>query len=194
MNTDELINNIKNGDEESFKVLLKHHHSMIYKIIYNLDLETGDYLIDVDSLYQEGSIALYSAVFSYEKDKAMSFSSYAYMVVRSRLHTYIRDTYRKRINDCLSIDNHDAYNYEFFATNGRVSDYPLQYHREREFADYLYRFVGNLSKEDQEIFKLRSEDYSYKEIASRLNIKTKKIDNRLRVLRKRLKEYLDEEE
>lgn len=193
MNTDELINSIKTGDEESFEILLSNHHSMIYKIIYTLDLNIGDFLIDIDSLYQEGSIALYKAVFSYESDKAMSFSSYAYMVIRARLHTYIRDYYKNYGNNYLSLDDPNGINYELFSKDEYVSDNPIKYHREQEFEKYLYDFVKTLSTEDQQLFKLRSENLSYKQISERLNIKTKKIDNRLRVLRKRLKEYIDKE-
>lgn len=194
MNTDELIDNIKNGDEKSFEILLDNHHNMIYKIIYTLDLQKGDYLVDDESLYQEGCIALYKAVFSYEKDKEMSFSSYAYMVIRARLHTYLRDIGRQYSKGCFSLDNPDSINYEIIARNSYVSENPISYHREKEFEELLYQFMNDLSDEDQEIFKLRSEDYSYKEISERLNIKTKRIDNRLRVLRKRLKEYIKTEE
>lgn len=193
MNTDELINNIKNGDEESFELLLDSHRSMIYKIIYTIDLQIGDYLMDTDSLFQEGSIALYKAVFSYEGDKAMSFSSYAYMVIRARLHTYVRDHYRSYGKDYLSLDDPDGINYELFNRDEYVCDNPINYHREQEFEKYLYNFVNTLPKEDQELFKLRSENLSYKQISERLNIKTKRIDNRLRVLRRRLKDYLNKE-
>lgn len=194
MDVNTLIDNIRNGDEESFEILLDEYHNMIYKIIGSFDLQKGDYLIDSESLYQEGCIALYKAVNSYEKDKEMSFSSYAYMLIRARLHTYVRDVSRQFNNSYYSIDNTENINYEIIARNNYIHESPISYHREKEFEEYLNKFINKLSDEDKEIFRLRVEDYSYKEISERLNIKTKRIDNRLRTLRKKLKEYLGNEE
>lgn len=193
METDELIKNIKNGDEKSFELLLNSHHNMIYKIIYALDLDRGDFLADVDSLYQEGSLALYKAVFTYKKENEMSFTSYAYMVVRARLHTYLRDTYHNTCNDCFSIDNPENIDFDIVNKHYLVSDDPIDYHREKEFEEHLHKFVSKLTNEDQQIFNMRSQDYTYKQIAERLHIKTKRIDNRLRVLRRRLKKYIESE-
>lgn len=194
MEVSQLINQIKNGDEKAFETLLDNHHNMIYKIIYSLDLEKGDYLADVESLYQEGCIALYNAVYDYIPTSNMSFSSYAYMVIRGKLHTYIRDTYKNYERDLLSIDNEESGSYKLSCLKEYVSQNPVAYHREKEFEKHLNSFISKLSKQDQEIFRLRSQEYSYKQISELLNIKTKRIDNRLRVLREKLKRHLNDED
>ena len=57
----------------------------------------------------------------------------------------------------------------------------------------LNRFMKELSSEDKQILELRGDELSYKEIADLLHISTKKIDNRLRILRKRMGQYLKDE-
>lgn len=194
MENNNLLLSIKNGDDKAFETLLNQHHNMIYKIIYGLNLEKGDYKLDEDSLFQEGSIALYKAVFSFEENNNMAFTSYAYMVIRARIRTYIRDNYRYLEKEAYSIDNIENLEYLSVNKSTLVSENPVEYHREKQFESHLNEFVSKLNNEDQEIFRLRSEDYTYKQIAERLNIKAKKVDNRLRVLRERLKRHLKENE
>lgn len=179
-----LLAAIKNGDEDAFRTLLKIHHRMIYKIIYSFNLDNGDYSIDPDDLYQEGSIALYDAVFSYEDNRNTRFSSYAYMKIRYHIAGAIRQ-YRKRYSDRFSdysLDLHD----DHLSLTG-IADNALIYHRESSFKEEFDHFVSSLSETDKQIILMRADSYSYKEIASAMNIKTKRVDNRLRQLRKRMK-------
>lgn len=190
---EEQINKIRAGDKEVFNEILEKHKKMIYKIIYNQKIDVGDYQLDVESLFQEGCLSLYSAIFSYEKDKGMSFTSYAYMVVRSHITTYIRDS--KFLNEELcSIDNTKGVDYHFAINNLCVNDNPIQYHREKEFEKTLNAFLNNLNDKDKTIFEMRGNDCSYKQISERLKVNTKYVDNRLRILRNRLRKYLEENE
>lgn len=188
----ELIKRIKNGDEKSFEILLENHKRMIYKIIYTANINYGDYQIDIESLYQEGCITLYKSVFSFEEEKGMMFTSYAYMTIRARINTYIRDS--KCLGDeVYSIDNFENQDYHLSMTSMCVSENPVEYHRELEFQKSLDKFISNLDEEDQLIFKMRADNISYKEISERLKINHKHIDNRLSALRKRLRRYLNGE-
>lgn len=189
----EIINKIRNGDDDAFESLLHDHERMIYKIINSQTLTRGDYLIDDDSLFQEGSIALYNAALSYDESKGMSFSSYAYMVIRSRIVTVIRNIRRKN-NDCYSIDVIKNVDYSTDFSNTTVCDNPpAAYHREIEIKENLKKFLAELPREDKIIFSLRSDDVSYKEIAKLLNMNTKRIDNRIRMLKRRLRKLYEED-
>ena len=57
----------------------------------------------------------------------------------------------------------------------------------------LNRLMKELSSEDKQILELRGDELTNKEIADLLHISTKKIDNRLRILRKRMGQYLKDE-
>jgi len=81
----DIILKIKNGDSSLFNDLLENHKKMIYKIINIYKLEVGDFYIDSNDLFQEASIALYKAIFSFEEDKNVMFSTYAYLAIRNRL-------------------------------------------------------------------------------------------------------------
>ena len=189
----ELINRVKNGDEKAFEEILKDQKKMIYKLIYTQNLDSGDFVVDADSLFQEGSLALYNCIFSYEAEKGMSFTSYAYMVVRARISTCIRKNKRK-MEDCSSIDNFENLDYHLALSTMNVNDNPVQYHYEQVFEKRLNTFVSHLKEEDQIILQMRIDNMSYKDISKRLKINTKRVDNRLNILKKRLKAYLDSRE
>lgn len=184
---DEYIKKVKQGDDLAFNYILENHSRIIYKVINNHNLEVGDYKHDAENLYQEGCIALYNCIFTYEANKGMSFTSYAYMVIRSRINTVIRDNTRKYENEHYSIDNYPNVDYHLSMTNLCVSENPITYHKEKEFKNQLHNFINKLSIEDKQIVEMRSDNYSYKDIAKRLCINTKRVDNRLRMLRKKLK-------
>ncbi len=190
-NCEEIIERIKNGEKELYSVVLENHKKMIYKIISTKSLNKGDFMIDAESLYQEGCIALYNAIFTYEKDRGMSFSSYAYMVIRGKISTYIRDHGKLYDEEYYSIDSHENIDYYVSMASMCVSEDPVAYHREQEFEEKLNKFVNSLSQEDRQIFEGRREELSYKQIAERLKISSKRVDNRLTVLRKKLRQYLN---
>lgn len=183
----EIIEKIRSGDEKAFEQLLEDHHRMIYSIINSYNLESGDYAIDKLDLYQEASLALYEAVFSFEEKRNVRFSSYAYMVMRGRILNVLRHYYRTYREENHSIDvseNPDCYG--AFA----VSDIPFRYHREQEFLKNYRRFMNGLSIEDRKIIELRNRKLSYKQISEKMNISTKRIDNRLASLRRSIKAFL----
>lgn len=190
----ELIERTKNGDEEAFNIILRDHRRIIFRLINSHNLERGDYKLDYDSIFQEGCLTLYKAVFTYEKDKGMSFTSYAYMVLRSKLNTIIRNELRKYEEEHYSIDNYQNVDYHISMSNMCIAENPVSYHNELELEKKLDEFISKLSIEDQQIIEMRSDNISYKQISERLNINTKRVDNRLRVLRKKLKKHLEEDE
>ena len=184
----QLIHRIKTGDDSAFGLLLKQYHRMIYRIIYSFSLENGDYAVDKDDLYQEASLALYNAARSYEEDRKVLFSSYAFMVIRNRLLNVLRVYYRTYEQEKYSIDVYERNDVKSFY----VSDNPIAYHREQELKENYACFVEKLPETDRKILLLKGEDHTYKEIARQLQISEKQIDNRLRALRKKFRTYLEE--
>ncbi len=186
----ELIKRIRNGDDEAFKALLENHKKMIYKLIYGLTLEAGDFAIDVEEVFQEASLVLYWAVFAFEEDKNVKFSSYAYLVLKNRIRNVFRSYYNIHKEETYSIDSREHQDYLLSLA---VKEDPARYHKEQEFRKRLDRFMKDLSSEDKQILELRGDELSYKEIADLLHISIKKINNRLSILRKRMGQYLKDE-
>lgn len=191
-NYEDIILEIKNGNKNLFDVILKENEKLIFKVISTQNLNRGDYVIDKEELYQEGCIALYKAVMTYEFNKGMSFSSYAYMTIRSRIITYIRNDYKTFGEGYSSIDAIENIDYKLNFASNYVSENPIEYHREIEFENRLREYISTLNGEDKQIIEFKENNLSYKQIAERLNIKIKRVDNRLNVLKKNFKKYIEE--
>ena len=178
---EEILAKIKEGDSEAFERLLSFHHLMIFKIINHLDRSIGDFEIAEDDLYQEASLALYEAAESFEPERGVKFSTYAYVHIKNNLLNFVKK-YRRRYRD-------DIYSFDASTRglNFQVSDSTTSAYDEGVLKDTLNRFLDDLSKEDRLILLMRGSNYSYKDIAEKLNMSTKKIDNKLRVLKQRLK-------
>ena len=180
-----LIRRIRNYDKEAFGELLEVFQRMIYKIIYSFNLDNGDFRVDENDLFQEACLALYDAVFTYEEDRNVQFLTYAYMVIRSRISTQLRCLSRSQGEDLVSLDNRLDHSLKF-----AVSEDPVQYHQDEILKEKYERFLITLNEEDRRILELRDEDLSYKQIAEELHISVKKVDNRLRNMKKRFKRFI----
>ena len=180
-NINTIIQRLKEGDKDAFEKLLSVHHNMIYKIINSIDRSLGDYIIDENDLYQEASLALYEAAESFEPDREVKFSTYAYVHIKNNLLNYVKKYRRRYRDDIYSFDVNPR------SMDFQVADSTRNSYNENQFREELEKFLGNLNEEDRMILLMRGSDYSYKEIAEKLNTSTKRVDNKLRVLKQCLK-------
>lgn len=180
----ELIEKAKNKDNDAYQELLKNYSNMIYYIINDFKLDYGDYKISKEDLYQEACIALYQACRGFKDNNKAKFSTFAYMVIKRRLiHCYKveKSNYNK---EPLSIDAFEYYDRNNLFSD-KVSDNSFYYQSSEEIKNRIIKPIKRLNEEDRKILLLRMENYSYAEIAEKLNITTKRIDNRLCRLKKR---------
>ncbi|MCR4633841.1 MAG: sigma-70 family RNA polymerase sigma factor [Erysipelotrichaceae bacterium] len=184
----ELIGKIRNGDDKAFSALVNQYRRMIYKIIYTYNLDSGDFRIDAEDLFQEGCLALYDSVFSYEEGRNVRFSTYAYLVIKGKIRDRLRTLSRSQGEGVYSLEKATDHDLRFC-----VCSEPLQYHREQVIKERIDRFFAGLKEEDRQILQMKKEDCSYKQISERLGINRKKVDNRIRYLKKRLKKQLQED-
>ena len=177
-----LIDEIKLGSQEAFESILLEFEPLISKVINSQLSEHGDYSIDKDDMRQVANIALFEACQKYSADKGMSFSSYVYLVIHSRIITYFKSCIKTYNYEYYSLDSEDRYLSNHIDV---VCDSAYSYHKEKQFEETLNDFVKSLPKLDQEIIKLKIEEIPYKEIGERLNISTKKVSNRLMRIKKK---------
>lgn len=157
---------------------------MIFSIINSFNMDSGDYAVDRDDLFQEGCLALYRAVNSYDEKYATKFSSYAYLLIRSRIINVLKKQQRTYDEERYSLDNYE--NPDHVAAFS-CADQALAYHRETIARNHLRRFYDALPEQDRQIIELRKKAYTYKQIAGELAIDAKKVDNRIAAIRRALK-------
>lgn len=169
--------------EEEQKIeldLISSYEGLVRRIVLDSIREFGAFTLDFDDLYQEGMIALLHAGTKYMDRGEAEFITYAYKAIKNRV---IRNAnLYKKIYEYESVsysENPRKYECLFADSEYQEIDY------EGELAD----FTKNLNKNDQMILMMYLQGRSYAEIATILNTKIKRIDNRLHLIKKKLYSY-----
>lgn len=170
----ELIYLAKEKDDLAYEILQKKYKPIILniarranKLYNNIGLEYNDYVI-------EGMAALDYAIYYFNEKYDNIFYTYATKLI----NYYVINKIRKSKQDkCLNnaIEWLDDINYTYKeSTNVEI----------QELLKYLY---SNLNPLEKEILNLKLKGFKYYDIAIKLNITKKKVDNTLIKIRKIIK-------
>lgn len=181
MNEAEIIQKVKGNDEQAFEELVSSYKNMMYSIINRYSLRYEYIKLPKDDLFQEACISLFEACRQYDPSKKTKFSTFAYRVIYCRLGKEILKIVKVIQNEVYMYDEAEYIDRMMLVRDSEFT-YSVQYARRNFFESVSY-----LSNEDQTILKMRLDNYSYKEIADKLNITPKRVDNRLNRLRRKWK-------
>ena len=171
-----LISYINSGKYEYLTQLINRYMPYIIKIS---DKYRGSG-IDVEDLIQEGTLALFFAVKSYDQTKS-SFSSFASICINRSIVSSLRSYYAAHhvpenlispLDDVVLFDDNSPEN---ILIEKEAFD---------SFADTIKK---NLSKLEYNVFYEFLSGSSYAEISDKLNITVKSVDNALKRIRIKLK-------
>ncbi len=176
LSDDTLVVYIRNGEYRYLEVLAERYKSMIFGIA----LEYVSDSFELDDLVQEGNIAFFSAVQSY-KQGLSSFRTFANLCVTRAILSHTRSSnVSKRIpsNLITSIDD----------TDFSVDESPENIIIEKEkYKNLTNRIKFTLSDLEYKVLCEFLMGYSYADIALRLGISEKSVDNALRRVREKIK-------
>lgn len=173
---DEVILLINQGDIEFLQVIINRYSPVItyYTEKYCTPADREDAI-------QEATYALYSAVKNYDASKA-SFSTFAALCIKRSVISSLKSVKRlKNIPDELlsSIDDVDIID----------SNTPEEIFLNKESYKNLTDSIKlELSGMEYSVLQLYLSDKSYSEIALKLNVSEKSVDNALTRIRKKLKQ------
>ncbi len=178
----ELLDDFRAGHEEAFEIIVSRYLGLISsaaKRYRGMSTDTDD-----SDLLQEGMVALLSACRSYDGDKGMSFKNYLMLCVENRFRSLLRSATKKGsvpAHSMISIEEEqDA------AFDSTVASLP-ELVETKEYIGSLYRILkDSLSDLEYKVAILHLSGYSYREIAERLNVSLKTVDNAQTRIRQKL--------
>lgn len=94
----------RSGNEEALNLIIKHYEPEVRMIACKYFLPRTDY----DDLIQEGRIAIYRAVLSYDTNLGIPFLHFLRMVIKRKLIDSLRKYTRQKhinLNDAYSLNN-----------------------------------------------------------------------------------------
>lgn len=177
-----LVARANDGDGKSLDALLYRYTTTVKQLARKFYLVGGE----TEDLIQEGMMALFKAVSTFDDSKNASFKTYATNCVRCNiLDTIKRDSTQKNrpLNDGAPIETA----IDFSAPE----DDPLVALLGKEAVDIINgKIAAVLSDDERKLFNDYLEGLSYAEIGERHGLSVKKIDNSLQKIKRNLKKTL----
>ena len=175
------------GDADAVEVLLSRYIVMLKRAAKGYNLPS----VDCDDLFQEEAIALLEAVRTYNKVHGVPFRSYVAVCMKRKVASVVRHALRKKnvppggyvsLDECIDNGILSAVN------DDDKTESPEELHilnEERMTVRRLIQFL--LSDVEKEVLRLYLACVSYEDIALKLGISVKSVDNALQRIRRKLR-------
>ena len=169
---------------------------MICKYKNLVNLKVSKYFIigaEKDDIIQEGLIGLYKAIQDYDAEKQSSFKSFANLCIDRHLITVIKSSNRQKhipLNSSLSlnnsIDGEDENSTFIDILNSQTVEDPLDTITKKEFYQSVETKINSeLSSFEKKVLYSYINGQTYVDIADKLNMPVKSIDNAIQRIRKK---------
>ena len=180
---EQLVARAKDGDDEALTALIQRYAPFVR-------MRAGAYGVkelDADDLYQEGMIALLTAVRNYCAGLNSSFRTFASVCINNKLNSALRAHMREKnatMRGYLSLSEPEV---PEEALTAHTLD-PEQLVIQSEETDARNRRIETLlSLFERQVLKLYLSSYSYEEMSKQLGSSTKAVDNALQRVRRKLR-------
>ena len=187
-----LIMQAKEHNEDAMEELMRKFKPKVIAISREYFLIGAEF----DDLIQEGMIGLYKAIRIYDETKNHNFSAFASLCIHRQIQNAVKNANRKKnspLNSYIPIKYYDGSNVSDEDSVLRLviadenSDIEQNY-IDNEINTILLSKVQNILTDEQfNILKMFINGDSYFEIANKTNLTTKKVDNTLQAIKKKLK-------
>ena len=187
-----LIINAKEHDEEAMEQLMRMFKPKVIAISREYFLVGAEF----DDLLQEGMIGLYKAIRVYDETKNHNFSAFASLCIHRQIQNAVKNANRKKnspLNSYIPIKYYDGSNTSDednvlkLVIPDENSDIEQNY-IDKEVNTIVLSKVKNILTDEQFcILKMFINGDSYAQIAESTRLTTKKVDNTLQAIKKKLK-------
>lgn len=188
----QLVMRVRNGDDAAREQLIRRYTSFVRMKASSYFLAGGE----SEDLVQEGLIGLCKAVRDFRSDKETSFRSFAELCVTRQIITAIKTATRfkhQALNSYVSFSHTPAgQDPESDCTLGdalpgsHVDEPSVQVISSEELQSLVFCLGSGLSRLEADALRLYLEGNSYEQMAEVLGCDTKKIDNALQRVKRKI--------
>lgn len=192
----ELLYLISENNEEAKELFYNKYKPIIEIKAKKLSRVAQSKGYDYNDLVQEGMIGLTNAINSFSDQKDVQFTTFANLCIERQMASFIRNISAGRhkiLNDSVSFETTNSYGSPLINLLDDKNVNPETSFIESEEKEDLYNDIVSILKEvEVEIFELRAKGFSYKEIASLLNITEKSVGKHIERIKNKINKILDE--
>jgi len=178
--------------------LINRYRDMVRRIARMYYLAGGD----PEDLMQEGMLGLYKAITTYQDDRQMKFSSFAYLCIERQIQSAVRNSNRQKhqaMNEAISLDQMtrdeegNLTRLEDVLSDENSLSVEEKVQGQLDGEELLEQLKSRLSELEQNILGPYLNGENYRQIAETLGLVPKIVDNALQRIKKKAKELLKEE-
>lgn len=189
LNDNELIYMIRENNEEAWDLMMKKYEPLLNKLAFYYEKTYKKHeTTDIEDLLQELKITFFKSVNCYKSEYDVKFFTYLFSALKNTCQTfYTKASYKNQSNELLT---EDILKYE----TTQIKDEMFLSIYDNQLNTKLQDFNLELDSFDSCVFLLKLASFTYEEIAILLNTNKKKVDNSIYKTRRKLKQYLKQEE
>ena len=169
--------------------------NLVYYVI-NKYYKEASKVLDIEEMFQEGSIGLMKADRTFEENKGLKFSTYATTCIKNEIRNFVRRQNKKGITELKTVSG-DANKGEEGRGTCNLWDIikdNQDYIKKVEDRELIKYIVSALTKEERELLKLRYIDgLTYREVAEKLKSNRTTISQRDRALKSKINKNFHKE-
>ena len=197
LDDEKLVELAQASDKEAEQFILMKYHRFVISKVNGFYLQGGD----LDDLIQEGMIGLYKGIHSYNKNENTTFRGFADICIKRQVISAIRTANRLKnqpLNTSISLnespkDEETRLMDDLIGTKVAYSPEDIVLGKER--LDQMEREIrGKLSSLEWSVFYEYLSGTSFEDISKDLQMPIKSIYNALDRSRKKITQYLQEDE
>lgn len=176
---EELVRLCKDCDDKALTILIERLGGVIAKCVDNF----SDSRFEKEDLVQEGLVASFRAILSYEPSKGASLRTFASVCINNALKNFVR----KKDNGLISADADFVPLVDEAAGDTTAED---EYISSENYKNLRKSLKEILSESEYRVFSLFAEGLSYSEISEKTGQSFKSVDSAMQRVRKKLKNIL----
>ena len=179
------------GNKDALNLIIQHYEPEVRIIACKYFLPRADY----DDLIQEGRIAIYRAVLSYDTNLDIPFLHFLRMVIKRKLIDSLRKHTRQKhvnLNEAFSLNNvipeSDETSFLSFLSN--AEDPATKVIANDEAQTMIHRLNKNLSNLERLVFEhYFVQGFKQREVSEHLGLPAKSLDNAIQRIKRKTLQY-----
>ena len=189
LNDFELVYQVRERDSIAYDALLKKYSHLIEMLARRYLRKNKNIGLEYEDLFQEGMVGFFKALDDYEPSNTL-FYTYVLLCSKREMERLIKGCTRMKhvtLNESCSLSKPLTDDEDILLEDVIPSSYNLEEEYEsQELYNKLVNLKYNLCFSDSQIYELKLNDFTIKEIAALLDEPYKKVDNRWRKIKEKL--------
>ena len=194
---EEMLKLIEQGDQQVLEKMMSKYEELVKMKASKFFM----YGAEKNDIIQEGMIGLYKAIRDFNKQKNITFKTFANICIERQLITAIKSANRQkhmRLNSAISIDSNvgteeENYRERIELIKSNYIEDPSEAIVKSEYYMNIYNAIDQkLSNHEKEVLIQYQKGKSYAEIAKALDCKPKSVDTAMTRIRKKANKIKEE--